>query len=367
MHNLDADGSRPLHCPHDVTIRLPHFLELTLGKILGEGAFCHVKEISAINLNSRENDEGSSPTELSSEHKGETDEADFPINLFNNEADLREYMSDNCLREDGEGLHARYALKQLKSTNSQKHVEQGLLDLSIEAEFLSRINHPNVIKMRGLTGKPLSPNFGLVLDRLYMTLEDRMDMWTEIKKNSMSSGLCGCLGLGSLDEGTKANILISVVTIAYDLACGMRYLHEQNILYRDTKPENAGFDVRGDIKIFDFGFSKELSKDLFDKTSRQYNLTKRTGSQPYLAPENFTGKPYGKPSDVFSFGILLWEMLHSKFAVSRSVRRYIHSWIAPNLICIHFFHICIWCKVLSFARSTRLQRCRLRTELAAKH
>ena len=324
MHNDDADGSRPLHCPHVVTIRLPHFLELTLGKILGEGAFCHVKEISAINLNRRENDEGSSPTELSSEHKGETDEADFPINLFNNETDLREYMSDNCLREDGEGLHARYALKQLKSTNSQKHVEQGLLDLSIEAKFLSRINHPNVIKMRGLTGKPLSPNFGLVLDRLYMTLEDRMDMWTEIKKNSTNSGLCGCLGLGSLDEGTKASILISVVTIAYDLACGMRYLHEQNILYRDTKPENAGFDVRGDIKILDFGFAKELSKDLFDKASRQYNLTKRTGSQPYLAPENFTGKPYGKPSDVFSFGVLLWEMLHSKFAVSRSVRGYIY-------------------------------------------
>ena len=113
-------------CPH-VTIRLPHFLELTLGKILGEGAFCHVKEISAINLNSRENDEGSSPTELSSEHKGETDEADFPINLFNNEADLREYMSDNCLREDGEGLHARYALKQLKSTNSKNMLSKDCL------------------------------------------------------------------------------------------------------------------------------------------------------------------------------------------------------------------------------------------------
>lgn len=66
--------------------------------------------------------------------------------------------------------------------------------------------------------------------------------------------------------------------------------------------------------MFDFGLCKELTKDLFDKSTKQYKLTKRTGSQPYMAPENFSGKYYGKESDVFSFGVLLWEMLHGKFA-----------------------------------------------------
>lgn len=42
-----------------------------------------------------------------------------------------------------------------------------------------------------------------------------------------------------------------------------------------------------------------------------------TGSYPYMAPENFLGKPYGKPVDVFSFGVLLWEMLSGKFAFYR--------------------------------------------------
>ena len=39
-----------------------------------------------------------------------------------------------------------------------------------------------------------------------------------------------------------------------------------------------------------------------------------TGSPPYMAPENYLGKPYGKGADVFSFAVLLWEMLHHKFA-----------------------------------------------------
>jgi serine/threonine protein kinase len=139
-----------------------------------------------------------------------------------------------------------------------------------------------------------------------------------------------------------------------------------SLVYRDTKPQNAGFDVRGDVKVnilhcsaacfltfslkfwffqlFDFGFVKELSDDLRDKESGQYKLTPFTGSIPvsrcffnamqfglgcwhlmqillehhqYMAPEVFTGKPYGKPSDVYSFGVLLWEMLHFKYAVSR--------------------------------------------------
>lgn len=86
------------------------------------------------------------------------------------------------------------------------------------------------------------------------------------------------------------------------------------LVYRDVKKENIAFDVRGDVKIFDFGLSKALSPSLKAKDSAGreiygYNLTPRTGSIPFMAPEIVECKPYDEKCDVFSFAILLWEIL----------------------------------------------------------
>jgi serine/threonine protein kinase len=85
-------------------------------------------------------------------------------------------------------------------------------------------------------------------------------------------------------------------------------------VYRDIKQENIGFDVRGDVKVFDFGLCKGLSASLKarDKDTGEkvygYKLTRLTGSLPYMAPEVFAGRPYDGKCDVYSFAILLWEM-----------------------------------------------------------
>jgi serine/threonine protein kinase len=78
-------------------------------------------------------------------------------------------------------------------------------------------------------------------------------------------------------------------------------------MYRDIKPDNIGFDVRGDVKIFDFGLAKE-----FDRTKAvdgTYRFTGDTGSPRYMAPEVALGKPYNESVDVYSFSILTWEIL----------------------------------------------------------
>ena len=61
----------------------------------------------------------------------------------------------------------------------------------------------------------------------------------------------------------------------------MTFLHQKNIIHRDLKPENIGFDVRDDVKIFDFGFAKEIYPEdkLPDGT---YILTGMTGSIRYM-------------------------------------------------------------------------------------
>lgn len=73
------------------------------------------------------------------------------------------------------------------------------------------------------------------------------------------------------------------------------------------------------MKIFDFGLSKAINEDLKAKDDRGnpvygYNLTPRTGSIPYMAPEVVERKPYDEMSDVFSFAVLFWEILALKQA-----------------------------------------------------
>lgn len=86
------------------------------------------------------------------------------------------------------------------------------------------------------------------------------------------------------------------------------------ILYRDCKPDNIGFDVRNRIKIFDFGLAKELkTKDLVNEPNG-YQITGLTGSRRYMSPENCLCKPYGLPSDVYSYSIVLWEVLSDAIA-----------------------------------------------------
>jgi serum/glucocorticoid-regulated kinase 2 len=88
---------------------------------------------------------------------------------------------------------------------------------------------------------------------------------------------------------------------AAEIACGLGYLHERGIVYRDLKPENLILDSDGHIRITDFGLSKE---DVEGES-----ITSICGTPEYLAPEILLKKPYGKGVDWWSLGTLLFEMI----------------------------------------------------------
>ncbi|KAL7524962.1 hypothetical protein ACHAWF_001148, partial [Thalassiosira exigua] len=74
---------------------------------------------------------------------------------------------------------------------------------------------------------------------------------------------------------------------------------------------NIGFEIRGNIKIFDFGLAKELKPCIQDDPG-QFTPSGIAGTPGYMAPEVAQILPYGFSADVYSFGILMWEVFALK-------------------------------------------------------
>ena len=82
----------------------------------------------------------------------------------------------------------------------------------------------------------------------------------------------------------------------------MEYVHLQSIVHRDLKPQNLHVDQNGRVKLVDFGIAKSVE---WNKT--QAGLVK--GTAYYMAPEQIMGNPVTFRTDIWAFGVVLFEML----------------------------------------------------------
>lgn len=152
-----------------------------------------------------------------------------------------------------------------------------------ELNILSKTNHKNIINLIGYGNKP----------RLFIILE--------------------YLGQGTLTSflKTKLNSNIKCIEIFLDIAKSLDYLHnlmsnDIMIIHRDLKPDNIVLTDNNEIKLLDFGLSKEVKKT--DNINDVYKMSGNTGSLRYMAPEVILNKQYNWSIDVYSFGIMFWQM-----------------------------------------------------------
>lgn len=89
--------------------------------------------------------------------------------------------------------------------------------------------------------------------------------------------------------------------VALQMLCGLSYLHSKNQLHRDIKPANVLLNSQGQLKLSDFGISRELQEEVdFSKTA--------VGTRSYMSPERIEGGRYSFKSDVWGLGLILFEL-----------------------------------------------------------
>eukprot|EP01129_Flabellula_baltica_P001852 TRINITY_DN11757_c0_g1_i1.p1 TRINITY_DN11757_c0_g1~~TRINITY_DN11757_c0_g1_i1.p1 ORF type:complete len:493 (-),score=82.30 TRINITY_DN11757_c0_g1_i1:49-1527(-) len=166
------------------------------------------------------------------------------------------------------------AVKRLKN---QDVTEEELETFREEIRLMRQLNHPHVVLYLGACTEP--GNLAII---------------TEHMENDLSSLL--------RDKHVHLS-LFQKLKIAKECALGMSWLHgsQKPIIHYDLKPSNFLIDVEGRVKVSDFGLS-------ISKPKGELIRTEPRGTAVYMAPEVFDGDDHDEKCDIYSYGVILWEI-----------------------------------------------------------
>ncbi|KAJ3428752.1 sterile20-like kinase isoform b-related [Anaeramoeba flamelloides] len=170
------------------------------------------------------------------------------------------------------------ALKIVKlDKQNRKHLKMTLKEISILASCRS----PQILKYieSFLDG-----------DRLYIVTELMLATLTEIRET-----------VGTFKDSKALGYLF------HEIVKGLDYIHNEKVIHRDIKPENIMVNELGDVVIVDFGISTSIESCLDENNKDNF-----AGTLHYLSPEIVCGKSYNEKVDIWSFGIVGYQMVTGK-------------------------------------------------------
>jgi serine/threonine protein kinase len=189
-------------------------------------------------------------------------------------------MGEVYLAEDLK-LERKVAIKFLPQymTRDKENVER----FEREAKAAAALNHPNIVTIYEIAE---------VDNQTFIVMEyiDGQSLRTKIEN-----------GISDLDE---------ILDIINQICDGLSEAHKADIVHRDIKPENILIDKNGRVKILDFGLAK------LKGVSKLTKETSTLGTIHYMSPEQVQGKEVDYRSDIWSLGVVLYEMLTGKIPFS---------------------------------------------------
>jgi len=168
----------------------------------------------------------------------------------------------------------------VKKLHQHTLIDTALEEFKKEVDIMTHLRHPNIVLLMGACTEP--GNLMIITELL-----PRGDVSTIIHNQHMKLSL------------------LKKLHMAKDVAQGMNWLHCSNppIIHRDLKPTNLLVDDNWTVKICDFGLST---------IRRAENVTDNgiaPGTPLWMSPEVLQGKPLNEKVDIYSYGIVLWEIL----------------------------------------------------------
>ncbi|GAA0152092.1 hypothetical protein LIER_37418 [Lithospermum erythrorhizon] len=180
------------------------------------------------------------------------------------------------------------AIKRMTATKTKEFIA--------EMKILCRVHHANLVELIG-----------------YAATEDELFLIYEYaQKSSLKSHLHD-----PLNKGNTSLSWITRVQIALDAARGLEYIHEHtkpHYVHRDIKTSNILLDSAFRAKISDFGLAKLVAKT----NDAEASVTRVVGSFGYVAPEYLKDGLATSKSDIYAFGVVLFEIISGKEAITRT-------------------------------------------------
>ena len=170
----------------------------------------------------------------------------------------------------------------VKKFGKRYMTRKALKDFIKEIEMLNQLRHPNIVLYMGVS-----------LDE---QVNSHFYMITEF------------VGMGSLFDLLHHKKLVlddsRIIQVAKQMAVALLYLHKRQLFHCDMKSQNVLINDDWTVKMCDFGLSRYQEKFEADNHGK-------IGTPHWMAPEILRGEKYTAAADIYSFGVILWEMLTS--------------------------------------------------------